>query len=147
MRYATHIATGIAAIAFVLAAPANSPALAKERNMSGSMIRMLACGGPDAKMEVYLPESAVMSGKAQMVQALSRPVIGYYTLDLTEANKGKLLEPVRISMTADGKTVVVNQYTLGLPRTRIPVGGGTVDFDQRFGTKAKCGPFQFQEQP
>jgi hypothetical protein len=25
-----------------------------------------------------------------------------------------------------------------LPPTRIPVGGGTVDFDQRFRTRAKC---------
>ncbi len=48
-------------------------------------------------------------------------------------------------MTADGKTVIVNQYTRGLPPTRIPVGGGTVDFDQRFGTGAKCGPFQAQD--
>ena len=29
----------------------------------------------------------------------------------------------------------------GLLPTAIPVAGGTVDFDQRFGTKAKCGPF------
>jgi hypothetical protein len=49
-----------------------------------------------------------------------------------------------VSMTADGKTVIVNQHTRGLPPTKIPVGGGTVDFDQRFGTGAKCGPFQSQ---
>ena len=48
-------------------------------------------------------------------------------------------------MTADGKSVIVNQYTRGLPPTRIPVDGGTVDFDQRFGTQAKCGPFQSQD--
>jgi hypothetical protein len=30
-------------------------------------------------------------------------------------------------------------------RCCIPVGGGTVDFDRRFGTGAKCGPFQVQE--
>jgi hypothetical protein len=28
-----------------------------------------------------------------------------------------------------------------LKPTRIPVGGGTVDFDQRFGTGAKCEAF------
>ena len=72
-------------------------------------------------------------------------MIGYYTLDLSEANKGKPLEPVKVSMTADGKTVIVDQYTRKLPATRIPVSGGTVDFDQRFGTGAKCGPFQPQE--
>ena len=27
----------------------------------------------------------------------------------------------------------------------IPVAGGTVDFDKRFGTAAKCGPFQAHE--
>src|ERR1700730_10877777 len=78
-------------------------------------------------------------------RALIHPVIGYYTLDLTEANKGKVLEPVKVSLTADKKTVIVDQYTRKLPTTRIPVSGGTVDFDQRFGTGAKCGPFRAQE--
>ena len=73
------------------------------------------------------------------------PLIGYYALDLSGANKGKPLEPVKVSMTADGKTVIVDQYTRGLPPTRIP-GGGIVDFDQRFGTGANCGPFQAQDQ-
>jgi hypothetical protein len=68
-------------------------------------------------------------------------VIGYYTLDLTDANKGKVLEPVRASLTRNGKTVIVDQYTRKLPPTRIPADGGTVDFDQRFGTAANCGPF------
>jgi len=80
-----------------------------------------------------------------MVQYLQKPVIGYYTLDLTPINKGKPLEPVKDSMTTDGKTIIVDQYTRGLPPTRIPIGGGTVDFDQRFGTGAKCGPFQAQD--
>jgi hypothetical protein len=56
-----------------------------------------------------------------------------------------VLEPVKVSMSADGKMVIINQYTRKLPPTRIPVAGGTVDFDQRFGTGAKCGPFQAQE--
>ena len=76
---------------------------------------------------------------------INHTVIGYYALDLSEANKGKPLEPVRISFSPDRKTVVVNQYTRGLPPTRIPVAGGTVDFDNRFGTAAKCGPFQATE--
>jgi hypothetical protein len=95
-------------------------------------------------MEVYLPQSIVF-GKKPLTEALARPVIGYYTLDLSDANKGKSLEPVKVSMSADGKTVIVNQYTRGLPPTRIPVGGGTVDFDHRFATEAKCGPFQYQD--
>jgi hypothetical protein len=105
---------------------------------------MLVCQGEDAAMELYVPQSIVF-GKTPLVQALARPVIGYYTLDLSGANKGKALEPVKVSMTADGKSVIVNQYTRGLPPTRIPVDGGTVDFDQRFGTQAKCGPFQSQD--
>jgi hypothetical protein len=117
-------------------------AAAKDPGQESYMARMLACEGPDAKMEVYLPQSIAFGGGAK---ALDRPVIGYYTLDLTDANKGKMLEPVRVSLSADKKTVIVDQYTRKLPPTRIPVAGGTVDFDKRFGTAAKCGPFQAQE--
>jgi hypothetical protein len=56
-----------------------------------------------------------------------------------------VLEPVRVSLSADKQTVIVDQYTRKLPATRIPAGGGTADFDQRFGTAAKCGPFNRQE--
>ena len=112
---------------------------AKDPGMGAYMIRVLACDGVDAKMEVYLPRSLVNKGD-QAVRKM-KPTIGWYTLDLTSAEKGKVMEPVRVSMSADGKTVTVSQYTRGLPPTAIPVAGGTVDFDQRFGTKAKCGPF------
>jgi hypothetical protein len=95
-------------------------------------------------MEVYVPQS-VASGDAALTRALARPVIGFYTLDLTAANKGKVLEPVKVSLTADKQAVIVYQYTRKLPATRIPVSGGTVDFDRRFGTGAKCGPFRAQE--
>ena len=95
-------------------------------------------------MELYVPQS-IAFGATPPAKALAQPVIGYYALDLSGANKGKSLEPVKVSMTADGKTIIVNQYTRGPPPTRIPVGGGTVDFDQRFGTGAKCGPFQAQD--
>ena len=54
-----------------------------------------------------------------MPRALTHLVIGYYTLDLTEANKGKVLEPVRVSVSADKQTVMVDQYTRKLPVTRI----------------------------
>ena len=117
-------------------------AAAKDPGQEAAMARVLASEGPDAKMEVYVPQSVAFGGGAK---ALDRPVIGYYTLDLTEANKGKMLEPVRVSLSADKKTVIVDQYTRKLPPTRIPVVGGTVDFDKRFGTAAKCGPFQAQE--
>ena len=121
-----------------------APAAAKEPGAEAYMIRMPVCEGPDAKMEVYLPESVVF-GRDGKARALDRAVVGYYSLDLTAANKGKMLEPVRVSLSADRKTVIVDQYTRRLPPTRVPVAGGTVDFDKRFGTAAKCGPFQAQE--
>jgi hypothetical protein len=126
------------------AAALAGPARAQDPGQDAYMIRMLSCEGPDAKMEVYVPQSIALDVPG-MVRNLQKPVIGYYTLDLTPYNKGKPLEPVKISMTADGKTVIVNQYTRGLPPTRIPVKGGTVDFDKRFGSGAKCGPFQAQD--
>jgi hypothetical protein len=105
------------------------------------MIRMLACEGDNARMEVYLPQSVVISPDGMRA---GQTLIGYYTLDLSDANKGKPLDPVRVTMSADKKTVTVDQYTRKLPPTRIPIEGGTVDFDKRFGTGAKCGPFQHQ---
>jgi hypothetical protein len=102
-----------------------------------AMTRVLACTGDDASMEVYAPDLAA-SGADPAIH--SKPVVGAYTLDLTDYGKGKALEPVRLSIVDDGKTLVVEQYTRGLPPTRIPVEGGVVDFDNRFGTNAKCGP-------
>jgi hypothetical protein len=119
------------------------PAAANDPGHEAYMTRVLSCKGSDADMEVYISQSIASKGPS-LARALAQPVIGYYTLDLSEAGKGKPLEPVKVSMTADGKTVIVNQYTRKLPPTRIPVGGGTVEFDQRFGTGAKCGPFQAQ---
>ena len=131
-------------LALAVVSAVSVPAMAKDPGQDAYMIRMLACEGPDAKMEVYIPQSIVF-GSVPLAHALAKPVIGYYTLDLSAANKGKALEPAKISITADGKTVIVNQYTRGLPPTRIPLSGGTVDFDQRFGTQAKCGPFRAQD--
>ena len=106
------------------------------------MMRMLACAGEGVRMEVYLPLSVAFPPHGLRA---GQTVIGYYALNLTEANKGKSLEPVRVTMSADKKTVTVDQYTRGLPPTQIPVGGGTVDFDQRFAKRAQCGPFQSQD--
>ena len=142
----THLASRVAFLASTMSlavllctdAHARDPGI-KDPGMGAYMIRVLACDGADAKMEVYLPQSLVNKGY-QAVRKM-KPTIGWYTLDLTSAEKGKVMEPVRVSMSADGKTVSVDQYTRGLPPTTIPVAGGTVDFDQRFGTQAKCGPF------
>jgi hypothetical protein len=103
-----------------------------------AMTRVLFCENDDAKMEVYVPQANISGGGVANAN-LAEPVIGYYALDLTEAGKGKPLEPVRVSLTAD--TLIVDQFTRQLPPTRIPVAGGTVDFDKRFGEKAKCRAF------
>jgi len=130
--------------ALTLVAALSASAVAKDPGQQAYMIRMLACEATDARVEVYVPQS-IASGSVPLARALAQPVIGYYALDLSAENKGKPLEPVKVSITADGKTVIVNQYTRGLPPTRVPMSGGTVDFDQRFGTQAKCGPFQSQD--
>lgn len=106
------------------------------------MMRMLACDGEGVRMEVYLPLSVALAGQGLRA---GQTVIGYYALDLTDVNKGKPLEPVRVTLSTDQKTVTVDQYLRGLPPTRIPVTGGTVDFDQPFAKHAKCGPFQSQD--
>lgn len=105
-----------------------------------AMRRVFSCVGPDAKMEIYIPES-LWSGLGVQNAKLEKQATGAYSLDLTDASKGKMLEPVHVQYSNDKKSVVVTQYTRGLPPTTIAVGGATVDFDQRFGTLAKCGPF------
>ena len=135
---------GLAAIVCLLALPA----AAKDPGEDSYMFRVMSCEGDDAKMEIYLPQSIVFqqNGKSSISNILEmRPTIGWYALDLTGALKGKPLEPVRLSVSPDKKFLIVDQYTRGHPPTRIPVGGGTVDFDQRFGTKAKCGALNVHE--
>jgi hypothetical protein len=139
-----HPLTRISPLTIALLCALAAPTSAKDPGEEAYMVRVLACAGPDAKMEVYLPQS-IIYGAGAKGSGLTRPTIGYYTLDLTEANKGKVLEPVRVSVSSDQRSVLVDQYTRKLPVTRIPAAGGTVDFDKRFGTAAKCGPFNAQE--
>ena len=115
-----------------------SPAIAHAQDKS--MTRVLACKGPDASMEVYLP-SKLVTGRGVANVHIAGSVTGQYVLDLSEAGKGKPMEQVRVSLTSDKSAVIVDQFTRKLPPTRIPIAGGTVDFDKRFGTQAKCGPF------
>ena len=132
----------IAALALIFGEAFSGPTAAKDPTDADWMIRMMVCTQQNSpNMEIYLPQSIVF-GKKPLAEVLAHPVIGY---DLTGANKGKSLEPVKVSISADGKTVIVNQYTRGLPPTRIPAGGGTVDFDHRFASEAKCGPFRHQD--
>jgi hypothetical protein len=130
----------LAALSAVLSA-ACAP-LAEAAGRDAPMMRVLACRNEDAVMELYLPLKLAVGG----VDILSiPPTYGYYALDLTNAGKGKPLESVLVSISRDRKFVIVNQYDRKLPPTRIPVGGGTVDFDQRFGKDAKCDEFNSRE--
>src|SRR5271169_3268769 len=101
-----------------------------------AMRRVLSRVGPDAKMEVYVPE-ALVTGTGMQNAKLDKQVVGVYSLDLSDAGKGKTLEPVRVQYSGDRKSVIVNQYTRKLPPTAVAVAGATVDFDQRFATGAK----------
>jgi hypothetical protein len=123
------------------------PAAAKDAGDEAYMIRVMHCDGADATMEIYLPTSLVFARSKPILDNILSipPTIGWYTLDLTGAMKGKPLEPVRISVSPDKKFLIVDQYTRGHPPTRIPVGGGTVDFDQKWGTQAKCGGLNTQK--
>jgi hypothetical protein len=99
--------------------------------------RVMTCKGPDASMEIYIPETAV-TGRGVSNVIMPTNALGYLALDLTEAEKGKHLEPVHVRLSGDRKFLIVEQYLRDYPATRIPVAGGTVDFDNRFGTKAVC---------
>jgi hypothetical protein len=105
-----------------------------------TMRRVFSCVGPDAKMEVFVPEALLIGAGVQNAK-LDKPVTGAYTLDLRDGGKGKTLEPIHLQFSRDRKSLIVDQYTRKLPRTAIAVAGTTVDFDKRFATEAKCGPF------
>ena len=50
------------------------------------------CKNDDARVELYLP-AAIVDGRRHANVRLARPVNGYYALDLSDAGKGKPLEP------------------------------------------------------
>lgn len=128
----------IAALA-VLTLLITSPAAAFDD--SGHFSRQLVCISPgdDVTMELFLPNSVVF-GKGTMDNP-KKPVIGYYALNLEKLGKGKPLEPVKVWKDAKNNVLVVDQYTRGLPLARVPLGGGVVDFDDRFGQGARCKPY------
>jgi hypothetical protein len=105
-----------------------------------AMRRVFLCVGPDAKIEIFVPERLIRGTGVENAD-LAKQVTGAYSLDLTDAGKGKILEPIRVRYSPDRKLVIVDQFTRKLPAAAIPVAGGTVDFDRRFATAAKCGAF------
>jgi hypothetical protein len=119
-----------------LASLAHAPAWAED----GAMTLVLRCKNEDAQVEVYVPQS-IVTGRTMANIDLRRPAKGFYALDLTQADKGKSLEPARISLTADRKGVVVEQLSRKLPSTTVPVAGGKVSFDRRFAENMVCEPF------
>ena len=113
-----------------------APATARDLGRNAYLTRVMKCAGVDATMELYLPQSILAGGSASLLSL--RPTIGWFSLDLSAALKGKSLEPVRVSVSSDKKALIVDQYMRKLPTTRVPLAGGIVDFDQRFGTNANC---------
>ena len=104
--------------------------------------RVFLCNGDGVKMEIYLPESAVRDFALKD----GTPVLGWYALDLSDPdlNKGKNLEAVLARYAQDKRALILYQFTRGLPLTAIPMGGGVVNFDNRFASGAKCGPYERQ---
>lgn len=118
------------------------PSLAGGVFLDVPMTRIFACKGPDATMEIYAPQSLVLKRNIEKA-GLGGTVNGLYALDLSEAGKGKAIEPVRLRSTKDNKAIVLDQFTRkGSKPATIPMAGGTLDFDPRFGTKAQCTPFR-----
>ena len=103
------------------------------------MSRVLTCKG-NADIEVYMPDSAITKMGAEF--KVEKPVDGLFTLDLSPANKGKHVEPVHISSADGGKSIAIERYSREIPPVKVPVNGGTVDFDHKWGEDASCGPFK-----
>ena len=131
---AALIATGLSSLA--------SSAFAGGVFLDVPMTRIFACQGADAKMEIYAPQSLVLKRNIEKL-GIGGTVTGLYALDLTEAQKGKVIEPVRLRSTKDNKAITVDQFTRkGLKPATVPMAGGTLDFDPRFGTQATCEAFR-----
>ena len=114
--------------------------IASQLSAQEAYTRVFLCNNDEAKMEIYLPDSALRDSGLKD----GRPVSGLYALDLSDPdlNKGKSLEAVLVRYAQDKRALILYQFTRGLPLTAIPMAGGVVNFDNRFGHDAKCGPFE-----
>jgi hypothetical protein len=126
--------TGFALAA--VAALSTVPAWAQD----GAFARVLQCKNENARVELYLPDAIAHGGNDW--RALEKTTAGYFALDLSDAGKGKPLEPVRVTLTKDKRGLIVDQYTRGLPPTTVPLEGGKVSFDKRFAENMTCGPVE-----
>ena len=109
---------------------------------NGVYDRLLACGqGSGVMIEVFIPvESGAFAVGTLLASGATGIIRGLYSLDLSEANKGKRLEPVNLKLTPNKQAVIVDQFTRGLPPTVVPLKGGVVSFDNRFAADVTCKP-------
>jgi hypothetical protein len=124
----------------VAAAGLMASLIASQLSAQEAYNRVFLCDGDGVKMEIYIPESA----SRDFALKDGRPVLAWYALDLSDPdlNKGKSLEAVLVRYAEDKRALILYQFSRGLPLTVIPMGGGVVNFDNRFGSDAKCGPFE-----
>lgn len=124
----------------VAAAGLMASLIASQLSAQEAYNRVFLCDGDGVKMEIYIPESA----SRDFALKDGRPVLAWYALDLSDPdlNKGKSLEAVLVRYAEDKRALILYQFSRGLPLTVIPMGGGVVNFDNRFGGDAKCGPFE-----
>ena len=81
------------------------------------MRRVLSCVGPDARIEIYVPQ-ADLSGAGIIHARTGTKFTGLYALDLSGAGKGKTLEPIHLRYSRDRKAVIVDQDTRKLEQQR-----------------------------
>lgn len=124
----------------VAAAGLMASLIASQLSAQEAYNRVFLCDGDGVKMEIYIPESA----SRDFALKDGRPVLARYALDLSDPDlkKGKSLEAVLVRYAEDKRALVLYQFSRGLPLTVIPMGGGVVNFDNRFGSDARCGPFE-----
>jgi len=129
-------------MALTVAVSAAAPAMSGGIFLDVPMTRIFVCQGADATMEIFVPQSLLTKRNVEK-QGLGGTVNGLYAVDLSGAQKGKVIEPVRLRSTKDNTAIVMTQFTRkGLKPAAIPMAGGTLDADQRSGSKAKCEPFR-----
>ncbi len=107
---------------------------------ASSFCLIVSCKNELAAVEIYAPASICYAGVDEFFRGLRKDNRGYYALDLREAGKGKPLEPVHLRAMEGGRGIEIDQYTRGLPPTRVPKEGGVVSFDKRFAEDMSCSP-------
>jgi hypothetical protein len=96
------------------------------------MVPIFDCASPSgAKMQIYGPRD---------LNPKSDAVLGYYALDLSQAGKNHGFKPVRLSFTKDWKSISVERFSRNADPVEIPISGGVVQFDRKWGEDTVCHP-------